>query len=148
MVTDTKNEKNCSASISVGNYEFSVVTKFRYLGVTESSESSTKSELAQRVLKTRSNFSKYKVATFSSRDLNYKVILSNYKVLTLSTLLYACETWVLSADEVSKLEQCQRELLKRILKVCDYTNKISYLDLIMLASKYGVEILPIDKNFD
>ena len=86
MVTDTKSEKKCSASTSVDNYEFSVVTKLRYLGVTESSESSMKSELAQRVLKTRSNFLKYKVAVLISRGLNYKVTLSNYKVLVLSTL--------------------------------------------------------------
>ena len=144
MVTDTKNEKKCNASISVDNYEFNVVTKFRYLGVIENSESNMKNELAQRIFKTRSNFLKYKVAVLNNRDLNYKITLSNYKVLILSTLLYACETWVISGDEMKTLEILQKEFLKKIFRVKDYMNKVSYLDLLMLASKYDSEILPIE----
>jgi len=144
MITDTKNEKNCSASIKVGNFEFNVVTKFRYLGVIESSESDMKSELAQRIFRTRNNFLKYQIAVFSNRDLSYKIILSNYKVLILSTLLYACETWVISKDEMKTLEVLQKEFLKKIFRVKSYKHKISYLDLLMLANKYDSEIVPIE----
>lgn len=144
MVTDSKDNKNMVANISIDDHKLKNVSTFKYLGVIENTKSSVSSEIRERILKANVAFNKYRVAVFNNSDLSYKVILTNYKVLVMSILLYACEVWVLSKAEIEELEKIQRQFLKRIFRLTDYNHKVSYLDLIMLTRKYGVEILPVE----
>jgi len=61
-------------------------------------------------------------------------------------MLYACETWVLTASQLALFESHQRRFLKNIFGLWQYQHKAaSYCDVILLASRYGIiEILPID----
>ena len=144
MVTDSKINKNVVTNITIDNDKLKNVTTFKYLGVIENIKSNVSSEIKDRIVKTNIAFNKYRVSVFNNSDLSYKIILSNYRVLILSILLYACEVWILSKAEIEELEKLQRQFLKRIFRLTDYNHKVSYLDLIMLTRKYGVEILPIE----
>jgi hypothetical protein len=144
MITNTKLKKSINGEFNIENYKFKNVNEFRYLGVIENVNGDIKSEIKSRINKTLAIYNINKVAIFANKDLNFNIILSNYKILILSVLLYGCEVWVLTSGDLEDLERIQYVLLKRIFGVMDYHHKVSYLDVLMLAKKNGVEIFPIE----
>ena len=54
------------------------------------------------------SYNKNKITIFENRELSFKAILANFKVLILSVvLLYGCEVWVLNKIEQLSLERVQ-----------------------------------------
>jgi hypothetical protein len=144
MITNSKFIKDSECKFKSGNYIFKNTKCFRYLGSLENSDVNFENEIQMRISKAYKAFKMNESAIFKNKDMPYKIILSNYKIMILSVLLYACEVWCLSKNQVKILERVQYTLLKRIFKCSNYENKISYLDVLMLCEKYDVKIIPIE----
>jgi hypothetical protein len=144
MITESKLNNDSECILKSGNYTFKNTKCFRYLGSLENSDVNFENEIQMRIYKANYAFKINESAIFKNKDLPYKIILSNYKIMILSVLLYACEVWCLSKNQVKILERVQYTLLKRIFKCSNYENKISYLDILMLCEKYDVKIIPIE----
>ena len=81
---------------------------------------------------------------FHNFDLSRMSRLRYYTVYVLSVLTYACETWSLSAAQLRRLEGVQSSFLKRIFKFWCFDDKVSYLDVLLLSRRYGVDILCLE----
>ena len=79
-----------------------------------------------RINKVNHAFKLNEAAIFKNKDLPFNIILSNFKIMILSVLFYACEVWCLSKNQVKILERVQYTLLKRIFKCHNYEDKILY----------------------
>jgi len=133
-----------STSFYVNGNKLSNVSEISYLGSVENSKGDMSGEIANRVKKSSFAFTSRKASIFKNPGLLYSSKLIYYKVMVLSVMLYACETWVLTASQLALLESHQRRFLKNIFGLWQYQHKASYCDVILLASRYGIEILPID----
>ena len=52
---------------------------------------------------------------------------SLFETVVVPTLLYGCETWILSESHLATLESCQAEIGKRILGVSKFHSNLSTL---------------------
>jgi hypothetical protein len=144
MINNLSENPNIEYLFYLNNQNFKNSKTFKYLGCLQNTANNMSDEINSRIMSAYVSYSKNKIAIFNNRDLSFKIILSNFKVLILSVLLYGCEIWVLNKNELFSLERLQFRLLKQIFRLGDYKNRISYLDLLMLSYKNGVELLPID----
>ena len=144
MVNNSFNEFNVEKSFHLNDQTFKNSKTFKYLGCLQNIDNNYSDEINSRVMSAYDIFNKNKIAIFDNRELSFKVILANFKVLILSVMLYGCEVWVLNKNDVSILERLQFRLLKQIFRLGAYDNKTSYLDLLMLSHKYGIQLLPIE----
>ena len=60
--------------------------------------------------------------------------------VVVSVGLYGCATWSLTKKQLDKLESCQQQLIRRMLKL-KWQDKVSYLELVELADAKGITIL-------
>ena len=119
------------------------VNEFRYLGSIESSDATCTLDIQARIKKANTSFHMHKAAIFSNPNLSFLVSLSMYKILVLTVLFYGCESWVMTTKDLRTLEGFQYQTLRSILKISSY-DKVSHTNLLMLASYYGVESLPVE----
>ena len=130
-------------NIDIVDNSLNQVDEFRYLGSIESSDATCTLDIQARIKKANASFHMHKAAIFSNPNLSFLVSLSMYKVLVLTVLLYGCESWVITTKDLKTLEGFQYQILRAILKISSY-DKISHTNILMLASHYGVEILPVE----
>ncbi len=95
-----------------------VVRSFKYLGCICASDSSIDLELAHRL--SSANFAFFrlgKTGIWGSRDISRNTQCTIFKTVVLTTLLYCCELWALTAKDVNRLEVFQMKCLRRIYGV-------------------------------
>jgi len=127
------------------------VTSFRYLGQIDRSYDNRLyepviekvGELVTRSKAAYSNYFRLQEGVFENRDLTDKIKLLVYKVVVICALLYVCEVWIWSERDFTAIEHVQIQLLKRIFRLRDYRNRVSYLDLLMWAERLDVYIYPV-----
>ena len=144
LITNTKLTNDINCTFKFGSYDFKNTKCFRYLGSVENVEVNFDNEIQMRINKANHAFKLNELAIFKNKELPLNIILANFKIMILSVLLYACEVWCLSKNQVKILERVQCTLLKRIFKCHNYEDKISYLDILMLCEKYGIKMVPIE----
>ena len=137
---------NGKFTIDVLGNSLKQVNEFRYLGSMESFDATCTLEIQTRIKKANASFHMHKAAIFSNPNSSFLASLSMYKVLVLSVLLYGCESWVISTKDLKALEGFQYQTLRTILRISSY-DKVSHTNLLMLASRYGVEIFPVEVVF-
>lgn len=128
------------------------VNKYRYLGQLELSHDcrfvpppiDRVGELGARSQSGWGAYFKLRIAVFENKDLHIEIKLLVYKVVVVNAILYACETWNMTPRDFASIEHIQMQILKRIFRVRGYHNRVSYLDLIMLAEYYKVTIYPLE----
>jgi len=133
-----------TASFTIDGKAISNVSEMTYLGSVENCNGNMSGEVAHRAKKASYAFTSRKASIFNNPGLLYSSRLIYYKVMVLPVLLYASETWVLTASQLAVLESRQRRFLKSIFGLWHFVHKVSYCDVLLLASRYGIEILPID----
>jgi hypothetical protein len=133
-----------TASFTINGKVLSNVSEMTYLGSVENCNGNMSGEVAHRARKASYAFTSRKASIFNNPGLLYSSRLTYYKVMVLPAMLYACETWVLTASQLAVLESRQRRFLKSIFGLWHFVHKVSYCDVLLLASRYGIEILPID----
>jgi hypothetical protein len=132
------------AVITVNGTELLVKDSFSYLGAPEDSNASMDVVLEKCVKSASRAFNMRNAALFNNRELSRSTKLRYFNVYVISVLTYACETWTTTAAQLKRLEGVQRQFLRRIFNFWNFDDKISYLDVLLLARRYGVDIMPLE----
>jgi hypothetical protein len=137
-------KEQSSTDITVYGSKLQLKDSFSYLGAPEDSQATMVVVLERRVKSGNRAFNMRNAALFNNRELSYTTKLRYYVVYVNSVLTYACETWTTTAAQLRNLEGVQRQMLRRIFRFWNFDDKISYLDVLLLARRYGVDIMPLE----
>jgi hypothetical protein len=129
--------------VTIGGVMLKVVRTFKYLGSTENDVGTMDDEIKIRVQRMVAGFSKLEKRVFSNSDLSLKLKLRVFNTFVVEGGIYAAATWNCSSIHMQTLESCHFRLLR---KICGWSWKdfMSYEDIIQLAAKVGVVIVPIE----
>ena len=117
------NNTNCfQREIKIIGYGIEEVENFKYLGAIISIEGS-KPEILSRIAQTTAAFSRLKIIC---RDKNISLAskVKLMRTLTLSTFIYVCESWTLTAEIKRRIQALEMRCYRRLLN-------ISYKDHVM-----------------
>jgi len=133
-----------SVDITVYGSKLQSKDSFSYLGAPEDVQATMDVVLEKRMKSGNKAFNMRNAALFNNRELSYTTKLRYYVVYVISVLTYACETWTTTAAQLRNLEGVQRQMLRRIFRFWNFDDKISYLDVLLLARRYGVDVMPLE----
>jgi hypothetical protein len=125
LVVSTKKTKymvindggNATSSISLGASIIEKVAKFVYLGSEIADNGSVSYEVRRRIALALSAFSTLLPCLWKRREIGLKTKIQMFNALVVNRLLYAAETWTLSAADLSRLEALHTYCLRRILRL-------------------------------
>jgi hypothetical protein len=99
--------------ITSANRSFENVSQFKYLRMTVTNQNLIQQEINRKL--NSGNACYQSVQTLLSSCLLLKNInIRIYKIIILSVILYACETWSLTLREEYRLRVCENRVLRRI----------------------------------
>ncbi|BDA43572.1 hypothetical protein COCOBI_04-5840 [Coccomyxa sp. Obi] len=91
---------------------------FKYLGSICSADMSMQPEIASRLSRAGGAYHKLsRLKVWKDKNISLKIKVILYKVIVQSTLLYGCETWAVTNEDIRKLEVFQMRCLRRILGI-------------------------------
>jgi len=101
------------ASKKIENSSFERVEYFKYLGTTLTHQNPTHEEIKSR-LKSGNTCYRSVQNLLLSRLLSKNLKIKIYRTITLSVVLYGCETWLITWREECRLREFQSGVLRRI----------------------------------
>ena len=102
--------------IKIDEEELEVVTDFTYLGSNISVENSVQKDISVRINKARNSYCSLRnIYKSYVSSLKTKVRICNSKVI--SVLLYGCQSWGVSKNDMHKLDVFQTKCLRRICNI-------------------------------
>ena len=104
-------------SIHIGDYPLNLVSQFKYLGSTISSNLSLEPEISARIAKAAGVMSKLQKRVWSNNNLTDNTKVQVYRACVLSTLLYSSEAWTTYAAQERRLNSFHLRCLRRILGI-------------------------------
>ena len=116
----TNNPNGFQREIKIKGQRLEEVKNFKYLGAVISNEGS-KPEILSRIAQTTAALSRLKIIW---RDNNISLASKLMRTLVLSTFLYACESWTLTAEIERRIQALEMRCYRRLLN-------ISYKDNVM-----------------
>ena len=93
------------------------VDKFVYLGSTLYRSCNFDSEVSLRIQKASKSFGKLEKRLWCQHGILKETKLKVYHACVLSSLLYACESWVVYRHHFRQLERFHQQCLRRILSI-------------------------------
>ena len=110
----TNNTNGCQKEIKIKGQRLEAVENFKYLGASISNKGS-KPEILSRIAKTIASLSRLKIIW---RDQNISLVskVKLMRALILSTFLYACESWTLTAEE-RRIQALEMRCFRRLLNI-------------------------------
>jgi hypothetical protein len=93
------------------------VEQFVHLGSEVDGGGSVAHEVRRRIGMAQSAFMGLKNVLWKRREISVRTKMRVFRATVLSRLLYGCETWAVTAADVSRLEAFQSYCLRRILRV-------------------------------
>ena len=91
------------------------VENFKYLGVIISNEGS-KPEILSRIAQTTEALSRLKII-WRDKNISLASEVKSMRTLILSTLLYACESWTLTAEIERRIQALEMRCYRRLLNI-------------------------------
>ena len=111
----TNNANGISIDNRVHGEKLDEVDSFKYLGAVVTNQSS-KPEVLSRIAKTTAALARLKtIWSDKHNSLSSKIRLM--RSLVISVLLYACETWTLTADILKKLQATEMRCFRKLLGI-------------------------------
>ena len=86
-------EAYCPPHITIGETELKAVQQFTYMGCTISSDARLDKEVDNRLAKASSAFGRLHSRVWNNKHLNKATMISVYRAVVLTTLLYGSESW-------------------------------------------------------
>ena len=103
--------------VQVGTTSLESVEKFVYLGSEICADGTCHSEVKRRIGMALSAFLSLKLSLWKRREISLKTKLRMLDAFVMSRLLYAAETWTVSATDLARLEAFHVFCLRRILRI-------------------------------
>ena len=116
-------EKETSKKITVEGAQLENVQNFTYLGTIMSQDLNCKHEITCRIAKALSIL-KSMDKIWKSKSIKLSTKLNVLKTCVFSSMLYGCETWVLTKEYEKKILAFERKCYRKILRIC-WTQKVS-----------------------
>jgi exonuclease III len=119
-------------AFSIRDQPVEVVTSFRYLGVTLTSDAQMDTEISTRVSSAHNAWNKYKYTVFLNKHLSMRTRVMMFKVTIVTALLYGAEAWAPTKDQWNRLEVVYNTLIRKMLGVQWWQHK-STEDVLSIA---------------
>ena len=117
----TNNPNGFQREIKIKSQRLEEVENFKYLGAIISNEGS-KPEILSRIAQTTAALSRLKII-WRDRNISLASKVKLMRTLILSTFLYACESWILTAEIERRIQALEMRCYRRL-------QNISYKDLV------------------
>ena len=113
---------DCGIKLNAGQDQpdLEVVTKYKYLGHTFSSDGSINKELSRRTSLMWTAYTKLKRQYFDHKYFNHMAKGMTIKIFIMTVLLYACSTWTMKKTDYKNLDSQMYKLLCSISKCRRY----------------------------
>ena len=136
MVMKTQNEEETiPITIKADDIKLEQVDRFLYLGQLITADGKCREEAIRRIGIAKSTFNKMD-NIFKDRHLSMATKLRTLRCYVISTLLYASDTWTMTAEMEKRIESLELWFLRRIMKVI-WTKKISNVKIRELIEQKG-----------
>ena len=116
-------ESNKSTIWKSGKIQLEPTDKYTYLGEILTIDGNIDQQIKVKQQKVKGITSQIKALTKEqvTSKMSLKPQIDMYKVIVIPTLLYGCETWILSKKQLEQLEHTQNEIIRQILKTAKGT---------------------------
>ena len=118
----TNNPNGFQREIKIKGQRLEEVENFKYLGAIISNEGS-KSEILSRIAQTTASLSKLKIL-WRDKNISFACKVKLMRTLILSTFLYACESWTLTAEIERRIQALEMRCFRRLLNI-SYQNHLT-----------------------
>ena len=123
----TNNTIGVNTEIKVNGQKLETVTSFKYPGSVITGEGS-KPELLSRIAQTTAALTRLK-PVWNDRSISFSSKIQRMRSLVTSIFLYACESWILTAELQKRIQAMEMKCYRKILQFHTKT---------MLATKKSV----------
>ena len=107
---------NTTAQLSMNGQQLEGVMAFKYLGATFTKDGRSTEEIKIKLAIATASMAKLN-KIWSSKDTSLATKIKLYKTLVLSTLLYGCESWTLTADSTKRIQAFENKCYRRMLGI-------------------------------
>ena len=111
----TNNANGISIDIRINGEKLDEVVSFKYLGAVVTDQGS-KPEVLSRIAQTAATLARLKTI-WSHKHISLSSKIRLMRSLVISVLLYACETWTLTADILKKLQATEMRCFRKLLGI-------------------------------
>ena len=102
--------------IKIGGKTLEQVDSFKYLGAHITKDGKSDKEIRSRLAMATSALAKLQ-PLFKNKSVSIKTKMRLLRAIVISTALYGCEAWTLSAEMEKKIQAFEFRCLRRILKI-------------------------------
>ena len=138
-------EDNNLPSFRVGDVQLKNVSSEKYLGSILSSDCSLENEIQNRIRLASSSFGRLNERVFQNRDLSITTKVRVYKAITLSILLYGCETWTIYKHHLRRLEAFNIRSLQSILGIT-WRERMPHTTILERTQSTSIEAMLITRQ--
>ena len=142
MVVQPKGVRVQDPVITIDGVALKVVTGFKYVGSTETTQASMAVEVGIRTDKMKAAFASQEYAVFDNPHVKRRLKLRLFNTMVLPNGLYNAEAWNYLEFQLRKLDTWMFFKLRRIMGY-KWTDYMSWEALIKEAAVLGVKIMPI-----
>ena len=107
---------NTTVQISMNGQQLEEVMALKYFGATLTKDGHSTAEIKIRLAIATASMAKLN-KIWSSKDLSFSTKIKFVKTLVLSTLLYGCESWMLTADSTKRIQAFENKCYRRMLRI-------------------------------
>ena len=111
----TNNPNGFQREIKIKGQRLEEVENFKYLGAIISNEGS-KPEILSRIAQTTAVLSRLKII-WRDKNISLASKVKLMQMLSLSTFLYACESWTLTAEIETRIQALEMRCYRRLLNI-------------------------------
>ena len=142
----TNNANGTSIDIRINGEKLDEVDSFKYLGAVVTDQGS-KAEVLSRIAQTTAALARLKTI-WSDKQISLSSKIRQMRSLVISVLLYACETWTLTADILKKLQATEMRCFRKLLGISyrDHITNDAVRDRIRQAIRPHDDILATVKK--
>jgi hypothetical protein len=124
--------------IEINGGQIEYVKSFKYLGTTLSSNCKSSDEVTCRIAKAAAAFGALSQSIFRERRLSTTAKVQAYKSIVLPILLYASETWIVSAEDNRKMEVFHNRCCRTIAKISRLQQRNNFISSQHILSFLGL----------
>ena len=142
----TNNPNGFQREIKIKGQKLEEVENFKYLGALISNEGS-KPEILSRIAQTTAALSRLKII-WRDKNISLASKVKLMRTLILSTFIYACESWALTAEIERRIQAFEMRCYRRILNISykDHVTNEDFLNRIQNATGVHDDLLTMVKK--